>query len=75
MLTSACRCLQRLLDEHMQIVHGMEYMPTIQQAFSDEQEDNGKPSKASATKDSPAFFNQLQAAARQVSSPPLHSKA
>ncbi|KAK9906630.1 hypothetical protein WJX75_005201 [Coccomyxa subellipsoidea] len=60
------RCLQRLLDEHMQIVHGMEYMPTIQQAFSDEQDDNGKPSKASATKDSPAFFNQLQAAARQA---------
>ncbi|BDA46411.1 probable serine/threonine-protein kinase/receptor R826 at N-terminal half [Coccomyxa sp. Obi] len=60
------RCLQTLLDEHMHVMHGMNHMPTIQMAFSDSEASGKLSSKATASGDSTAFFNQLQAAARQA---------
>ncbi len=58
--------LQTLLDEHMHMVHGMDHTPTIQMAFSDMEASGKVPNKAAANGDSTAFFNQLQATARQV---------
>lgn len=58
--------LQKLLDEHMRLMYGMDHVPTIQMAFSDNQDANGKIAKVPSNGDSAAFFNQLQAAARQV---------
>ena len=50
----------------MHMVHGMDHTPTIQMAFSDMEASGKVPNKAAANGDSTAFFNQLQAAARQV---------
>lgn len=59
----------------MHMVHGMNHMPTIQMAFSDSEASGKLPSKAAANGDSTAFFDQLQAAARQVVTTSLSTTA